>query len=130
MNRNCYKLEKDKIIPIMVDVDFPKLPIENNLFDEEITIDTDGIYIDNRIRLIIHKEKDCIEIYSANFQEQCGLCYWKFDLSYDEYKGFKSINEVINKVFIEGAYRDRGFSIATGMNKDYFETKDIIDDML
>lgn len=126
-DRNVYHIEKDKTIPILESE--IELPTKNNIFDEEITINVDGIYIDNRIRLVINKKQDYISIYTASFEEQGGLCYWQFDLSNEEYMKFKTINDFINAVFIEGCYNDFGVSVATGKHKEDFADKDITDDM-
>jgi len=124
---NIYKIEKEKIIPILESEIL--LPIKNNIFDEEITINVDGIYIDNRIRLVINKKQHYISVYSASFQDAGGLCYWQFDIPNSEYMKFRTINDFVQSVFVDGCYNDIGISIATGKHKSEFIDKDITDEM-
>lgn len=68
MKNNVYKIEKEKTIPISekeITFSFKKGTI---LFDEEITINVDGIYDNNRLRLIIHKEVDTIDIFISAYE--------------------------------------------------------------
>lgn len=42
---------------------------EGILFDNEIIINVDGIYNNNRLRLIIHEEEDIVDIFTASYQK-------------------------------------------------------------
>ena len=89
---------------------------DNIIFDEEITLldeNVKNIYIDNRVRLIIHKDTDLIDVFFASYQKQGGLCYNNIGFSPKEYNDFKNINNLVQKILIEGEYSDYGIGIAT-----------------
>ncbi len=118
MKKDIFKIEKEKNIPISdkeIMFSFDKGSI---LFDEEITINVDSIYEDNRVRLIIHKEEDTIDIFRAAFEKKVGLCYWNFLITENEYSKYSNIHDFVKKVLIDGEYSDLGISVATGMNKN------------
>lgn len=120
---NLYTIEKEKIIPILDEYKILKLTGEI-IFDEEITINQDDIYVDNRIRITIEKDKFGVNVYSADYQKQCGLGYWTLSFTEKEFEEFGSIDNFINEVFILGTHNDRGTSIATGiMNDETIEEK-------
>ena len=68
--QDIYRIEKQKTIPInQKEIYFPKND-GNIIFNEEITLlgdNVDGIYDNNRLRLIIHKDKDLIDIFVASY---------------------------------------------------------------
>lgn len=126
---NIFKIQKNKTIPILKDY-ISNLPTTNNLFDEEIIFNNnDEIYVDNRIRIVIHQEGDYILIYDASFQEAGGLCYGEISMTNEEFKQFGTVENLIQKIYIEGCYSDRGVSVATGKTKEDFIDKDITEDM-
>ena len=126
--KDIYKIQRDKIIPILKDY-ISNLPTENNVFDEEIIFNnSNGIYVDNRIRVIIHQEKDFFVMYDASFQKNGGLCYGEISLTKEEFKKFDTIENFIQKVYVEGCYSDIGVSVATGKTKEDFIDKDIKED--
>ena len=118
--QEIYRIEKQKTIPInQKEIYFPTND-ENIIFNEEITLlgnNANGIYDNNRIRLIIHKDKDLIDIFSASYEQDAGLCYWSFGISSEEYSKFTNMNDLIKQIFIEGIYIDKGVSIATGITE-------------
>jgi len=117
-NKSKYFLINDeKTIPVD---DFLKLiKLDGELiFDEEITIFEDGIYEDNKVRIRIEKNDNGISVFSADFEEQCGLAYCIMRFSNKEFNEFKSLEDLINKVFIKGYYDGRGISIATGLKRE------------
>ncbi len=118
-----FKIEENKTIPInKKDILFPTN--DNIIFDEEITLlgeNIKDIYAENKIRLIIHKDIELIDVFFASFQKQGGLCYNSLGLSPEEYFEFKDINDFVKKVLIEGKYSDYGIAIATGVkSKDAY----------
>lgn len=115
--KKIYIINEEKTIPVNELLKIIKLDGEL-LFDEEITIFEDGIYQDNKIRIIIEESKNYINVFSADFEEQCGLAYWIVNFQKKEFEKFKSIEEFINEVFIKGLYSGKGISIATGMKKE------------
>ena len=90
---------------------------EGILFDNEIIINVDGIYNNNRLRLVIHEEEDIVDIFTASYQKRAGLCYHNFVLMKDEYSDFQDINDFVKKVLIEGQYMDRGVNMIMGISK-------------
>ncbi len=118
--QDIYRIEKQKTIPInRKEIYFPKND-GNIIFNEEITLlgdDLDGIYDNNRLRLIIHKDKDLVHIFIASYEQDSGLGYWSFSLSLEEYAKFTNMNDLIKQIFIEGIYVDRGVSMATGIKE-------------
>ena len=118
VNKNQYYLiNEERTIPVS---DFFKiLRLDGELiFDEEITIFEDGIYEDNKIRIRIEKNDSGINVFSADYEEQCGLAYCIMRFSNKEFREFDSIEDFIDKVFIKGYYDSRGISIATGRKKE------------
>ena len=93
------------------------------LFDEEIVINTDGIYDNNRLRLIIHKEVDTIDVFISAYEGKAGRCYRNFLITEEEYSKYSDIQEFVKKVLIDGEYDDLGISVATGLDKnnDYID---------
>lgn len=128
---NIYIISKDKTIPMIKEYK-ENLPCKNKIFDEEIIINTDGIYVDNRIHITIFQEREYLFVYSIAFEETSNcLCYSNFTLSKNEFREFKSIEEFIDKVFIKGEkFMDRGVGVATGLTKENFKDKDIAEDFL
>ena len=118
--QDIYRIEKQKTIPInRKEIYFPKND-GNIIFNEEISLlgdDLDGIYDNNRLRLIIHKDKDLVHIFIASYEQDSGLGYWSFSLSLEEYAKFTNMNDLIKQIFIEGIYVDRGVSMATGIKE-------------
>lgn len=118
--QEIYRIEKQKTIPInQKEIYFPTND-GNIIFNEEITLlgdDANGIYDNNRIRLIIHKDKNLIDIFSASYEQDSGLGYWSFGISLEEYSKFTDMNDLVNQIFIEGIYIDRGISMATGITE-------------
>lgn len=114
---NIYIINKEKTIPVNDLLKIIKLD-GKILFDEEITIFEDGIYQDNKIRIIIEDSENYVNVFSADFEEQCGLAYWIVNFHKKEFEKFKSIEEFIDDVFIKGFYSNKGISIATGMKKE------------
>lgn len=90
---------------------------EGVLFDNEIIVNVDDIYTNNRLRLIIHKEEDIVDIFTASYQKKAGLCYHNFVLMKDEYSNFQDMNDFVKKVLIEGQYMDRGINMIMGISK-------------
>lgn len=128
IKNDIYKVESNKTIPILEPFK-SELPSENNLFDEEITISTNGLYDDNRIRIIIYQEDDIINIFTASFEGELGLCHAGFSITKEEYEKFPSICKFIEKAFIEGVYSEYGASMTTHLSKEKFQEKDITDDL-
>lgn len=118
--QEIYRIEKQKTIPInQKEIYFPTND-GNIIFNEEITLlddDSKGIYDNNRIRLIIHKDKNLIDIFSASYEQDSGLGYWSFGISLEEYSKFTDMHDLVNQIFIEGIYIDRGISMATGITE-------------
>lgn len=118
MKENIFRIEKNKTIPINKnDISFSTK--ENIIFDEEITLldeNVKNIYAENRVRLIIHKDTDLIDVFFASYQKQGGLCYNCIGFSPKEYDNFKSINNLVQKILIEGEYSDYGIGVATGIH--------------
>ncbi len=124
MENKNFKIEKNKTIPInKKDIIFPTN--DNIIFDEEITLlgeNIKDIYVENKIRLIIHKDTDLIDVFFASFQKQGGLCYNSLEFSLEEYNEFKDIDDFVQKVLIEGKYSDYGIGISTGVkSKDAYK---------
>lgn len=110
-------IDKEKTIPILDEYKISQLAGEI-LFDEEIIIFDDDIYIDNRLRITIEKNKFGINIHSVNYQKEWGLGYSVITFTDEEFEKFSSIDDLINEVFILGNYEERGFSVATGIMKN------------
>lgn len=93
--------------------------MKKNIFKiEEITLldeTLQNIYAENRIRLIIHKNTNLIDVFFTSYQKQSGLCYNYMELFSKEYDNFKSINDLVQKILIEGEYSDYCIGIATGI---------------
>lgn len=132
MENMIFKIEKNKTIPInKKDIIFP---IKNNIiFDEEITLLDENIpknYTENRIRLIIHKDVDLIDVFYASYQK-CGLCYNCLGFSPEEYAKFTDINDLVKQLLIEGKYSSYGIGIATGVkSKDAYKLLETNDEYI
>lgn len=120
---NVFKVEKEKTIPVMDEEISFSLDKGTVLFDEEIVINTDGIYDNNRLRLIIHKEVDTIDVFISAYEGKAGRCYRNFLITEEEYSKYSDIQEFVKKVLIDGEYDDLGISVATGLDKnnDYID---------
>lgn len=120
---NVFKVEKEKTIPVRNEEISFSLDKGTVLFDEEIIINTDGIYDNNRLRLIIHKEVDTIDIFISAYEGKAGRCYRNFLIAEEEYLKYPTIQEFVKKGLIDGEYNDLGISVATGLdiNNDYID---------
>lgn len=120
---NVFKVEKEKTIPVMDEEISFSLDKGTVLFDEEIVINTDGIYDNNRLRLIIHKEIDTIDVFISAYEGKAGRCYRNFLITEEEYSKYSDIQEFVKKGLIDGEYDDLGISVATGLdiNNDYID---------
>lgn len=115
-NNNVFVIVDNKTIPInKKEIYFSTK--EGILFDNEIIINVDGIYDNNRLRLIIHEEEDIVDIFTASYQKRAGLCYHNFTLMKDEYSDFQDINDFVKKVLIEGQYMERGINMIMSISK-------------
>ncbi len=114
----------DKTIPTNIDKDYV-IPKNNVIFDEEIQIKEQGIYINNRVRVIIQDLNTHYGITAFDYEYSGGWCALYQEIGKDK---VKDIIDLINKDFIEGKFVDYGTSVATGkFPKDYEQDKDDID---
>lgn len=120
---NVFKIEKEKTIPVIDEEINFSLSKGTVLFDEEITINTEEIYDNNRLRLIIHKEVDTINVFISAYEGKAGRCYRNFLITKEEYSKYSNIQEFVKKGLIDGEYNDLGISVATGVdiNNDYID---------
>lgn len=107
-----YTISKTKTIPIPKEA-MTSISKEKILFDDEIVINVDNIYENNRVRLIIYETENDAEILVASYQKNVGLCYHSILMMKDEYSHFSDINKCIRDILIEGKYMERGDGIST-----------------
>lgn len=114
----------DKTIPTNLDKAY-SIPKDNVIFDEEIQIKEQGIYINNRVRVVVQDLGSHYGVTSFDYEKCSGWCALYQEISKDN---AKDVIDLINKDFIEGRFVDYGVSVATGkFPEDYEQSNDELD---